>query len=314
MKPDSPIQSVPLVGSEYARRLQKLAIMTAGDLIYHIPHRYDDYSLVSDMSRLQPGETVTIRGQITAIKNQYTRGGRKIQMATVSDGERNIEVTWFNQPFIIRTLPEGTWVSLSGKINWFGRKRVLVSPEYEKLPPGGETDTIHTGRLVPVYPETYGVSSKWLRSRTARLLPQIIQEFTDFLPENIRKKNKLMELSEALQKIHFPENLEDAQKARKRLAFDEFFEIQLAALLRRKNWKNKKLAHKLHIDQTKVLELTNSLPFQLTQAQKRTMREILADLGKGHAMNRLLEGDVGSGKTVVAALACLVSFDNGFQS
>lgn len=311
MNLDSPIVEVPLIGPSYAKRLKNLGITTSRDLLYHFPHRYEDFSLVSDMALAQPGETVTIRGQIVIIKNIYTRTGKKIQSATVSDSRNSIEVTWFNQPFLVKTLPIGTWVSLSGKVGWFGRRRTMISPEYEKV---GSSSTIHTGRLVPIYPETYGISSKWLRSRIARVLPQVLPEIEEFLPDTILKKNNLISLRGALQQIHFPENLEEDKKARRRLAFDEFFQIQLRSLSRKQDWKEKKLAHRLAVNQEKVMGFINNLPFTLTLAQKRAIREILQDIGKDQPMNRLLEGDVGSGKTVVAALACFVAYMNGFQS
>lgn len=309
MNLDSPISSVPLVGKNYARKLKNLGITSVKDLIFHFPRRYQDFSLITDISRVQPGETVTIKGQVVEIKNIYTRGGKKIQTAVVSDGEGKVEVTWFNQPFLVKNLPVGTWVSLSGKISWYGRKKVLVSPEYEKMVNG-----IHTGRLVPVYPETSGVSSKWLRSRIARVLPEVLPEVEEFLPEQTLRRNKLLFLREALEKIHFPKTLREAEKARERLAFQEMFEVQLRSLTRKKDWKKKRLAHKLDIDQEKVLSFINNLPFTLTSSQKRSVREILKDLAKSWPMNRLLEGDVGSGKTVVAALAAYVSFINGFQT
>lgn len=318
MNLDAPVSSVPLIGPSFAKRLEKLNIKTIKDLIYHFPHRYQDYTLTSPISRLQPGETVTIQGQVISLKNIYTRGGKKIQTAVVSDGEDTIETTWFNQPFLVKTLPVGTVVSLSGKVDWFGRKKVLVSPEYEKMSIRheslGTSNNIHTGRLVPVYPETSGISSKWLRSRIAKVLPYALTTVGEFLPEQIKKQNGLADIKTALGKVHFPENMEEANTARKRLAFDELFEIQLTALLRKKQWRKKKLARKLEINQERVLEFIKSLPFELTQSQKQASREILKDLGKEEPMNRLLEGDVGSGKTVVAAIACLMTFTNGYQS
>lgn len=314
---DSPISKVPLVGPKYANKLKKLGINKARDLLYHFPHRYQDYSLVSDISRAQPGETVTIRGQIVKIKNVYTRVGKRIQNAQVSDGEGKVEVTWFNQPFLVKTLPPGTWVSLSGKVNWYGRKKILVSPEYEKLTrrlPSTDYGTVHTGRLVPIYPETSGVSSKWLRSRIAWVLPEVLPQLEEFLPEEILRENNFLEIKEAIKKIHFPKTLAEAEEARKRLSFDELFWVQLRALARKRDWKKKQLAHKLDVDQEKVLQFLNNLPFTLTPSQKRSAREILKDLAQDQPMNRLLEGDVGSGKTVVAALATYISYINGFQA
>lgn len=310
MNLSTPVSDLHMVGPVFAKRLAKLGIETLEDLIYHFPHRYDDFSLVSEISRVQPGETLTIKGQVLSIKNEYTRLGKKIQKALVSDGNGKIEITWFNQPFLVKTLKVGEWYSFSGKIDWFGRSIVMVSPEYELL----KQDTIHTGRLVPVYSETYGVSSKWLRSRIAPLLSQVLPTLEDFLPDDLKNKQNLISLNQAISWIHFPKDKIQAEKAKERLAFDELFLIQLAALERKKDWQKKSLSHKFFVDQEKILEFLGKLPFELTGAQKRVLREILSDLGKSEPMNRLLEGDVGSGKTVVAAIAIYICFLNGFQS
>lgn len=299
-----------MVGPIFAKRLAKLGIETLEDLIYHFPFRYDDFSFVSEISRVQPGETLTIRGQMLSIKNEYTRTGKKIQKAQVFDASGKIEIVWFNQPFLVKTIKVGEWYSFSGKADWFARNIVMVSPEYELL----KQDMIHTGRLVPVYSETYGVSSKWLRSRIAPLLDQVLPTLEDFLPEDLKNKQNLISLNQAISWIHFPENEIQSEKARNRLAFDELFLIQLASLKRKAEWKTKSLAHEFFVDQEKILEFLTRLPFELTNAQKRCLREILADLSLDKPMNRLLEGDVGSGKTVVAAIAMYVAYLNGFQS
>jgi len=203
-----PISKLFMVGPTYAKRLAKLKIKTIEDLIYHFPHRYQDFSLISDISRLQPGETVTIQAQAVSVKNEYTKSGKKIQKGVFSDGKNSLDVTWFNQPFLVKTIKVGERYNLSGKVDWFGRKLTLVSPEYELVKENGES--IHTGRLVPIYPETYGLSSKWLRSRIAPVLEQTLPRLDDFLPEKIRQRNNLIPLSLAIQKIHFPENKSQA--------------------------------------------------------------------------------------------------------
>lgn len=300
-----------MVGPTYAKRLEKLGIKTTEDLLYHFPFRYLDYSLVSPIARVQPGELVTIKGEIISIKNEYTKRGKRLQKAIVADKTGEIAAIWFNQPFLIKTLKMGSTVSLSGKIDWFGRKKVLVSPEYELLK---DKATVHTGRLVPVYHETYRLSSKWLRSRIAPLIEKVLPSLKDFLPPKVKKKYELLDLGLALQQIHFPKSQKEIAKAKERLAFEEFFLIHLATLERKKNWQKKKLAFKFKIDQEKILQFLNNLPFELTQAQKRVLREISADLIKSKPMNRLLEGDVGSGKTVVAATAIYLAYLNGTQS
>jgi len=307
----TPIEKLFLIGPVYTRRLKKLKIETVGDLLYHFPFRYIDYSLISPIARVQPGEIVTIQGKIATIKNEYTKRGKKIQKGKITDQTGEIEAVWFNQPFLVKTLRPGTTISLSGKADWFGRKIVLVSPEYE-LQKGKER--LHTGRLVSVYHETRGLSSKWLRARIASLLKKLVPEIEDFLPTEIRKKYNLIGIKEALEQIHFPENNQKLKMARKRFAFEELFLIHLAALKRKRAWQKNKPAFKFEIDQEKILAFTAQLPFQLTQAQKRVLRQIFADLNRNQPMNRLLEGDVGSGKTVVAAAAIYLAYLNQVQA
>ncbi len=311
-----------MIGPTYARRLAKLNIKTVEDLIYHFPHRYENFSLVSEIFRIQPGETLTIKGEILSIKNEYTKTGKKIQKALVSDGTGKVEIIWFNQPFLIKTFKIGEWYYFSGKVDWFGKDIALISPEYEKIksPINKKsniqliTENIHTGRLVPIYPETSGISSKWLRSRIAYLLDKILPSIEDFMPKEITQTYNLLDLSHSLRYIHFPYSKDQVEKSRQRLAFDELFLIHLTALKKKKDWQKKSLSHKFYIDEKKKTDFISSLPFELTNAQKRCIQEILNDLSLEKPMNRLLEGDVGSGKTVVAAAAIYTAYYNGFQS
>ncbi|MBU2577592.1 ATP-dependent DNA helicase RecG [Patescibacteria group bacterium] len=307
-----PVEKLPLVGPTFAKRLGKLKIETIEDLIYHFPFRYDDFSLISPITGTQPGETVTIRGIIEKITNQYTKNGKKIQRATVADSIGKIEVIWFNQPFLARTIKTDCLYNLSGKIEWFGRQKVLVSPDYEQV--RDNSAAIHTARLVPVYPETYGISSKWLRSRIKAGLDGFQNQIEEFIPDEIIHKESLLSEKEALLKIHFPENQEEAVKARYRLSFDELFLIQLSALLRKKEWKGKTIGKPLLINEEKINQFISKLPFDLTGAQKKVIKEILSDLKRPQPMNRLLQGDVGSGKTVVAAVAALAAYLNNLSS
>lgn len=309
---ETPVSRLFMVGPVYVKRLKRLGIETVEGLFYHFPHRYQDYSIISKINRVQPGETITIQGKIKRIANEYTKKGKRLQKAVVEDETGLIGAIWFNQPFLVRTLKAGTLVSLSGKTQWFGRKVVFVSPEYEVISP--LRSLIHTGRLVPVYPETYGVSSKWLRSRVAPLLLKYGHLLKDWLPEKIKQEYHLQGLKEAINGIHFPENKSAAKRAKERLAFEEMFLIHLASLSRKRDWQQKSAAHQLFIDQEKILEFMSGLPFKLTNAQKRCVKEILTDLSSNQPMNRLLEGDVGSGKTVVATIAMHAVFLNGFQS
>ena len=312
MKLETPIKSLFMVGKYYAQRLSKLEINTIEDLLYHFPFRYTDYSLVSPINKLQQGEIVTIEGKVLSIKNQYLRGGRKIQRAQIDDGSGKIQITWFNQPFLIRTIREGEGYRFSGKVDRFAGRLTMTSPEYERSLE--QKDNIHTGRLIPIYHETAKLSSKWLRSRISWIMEKFPDQLQEFLPKKILEENNLLEFKKALKKIHFPENIKDFKEARKRFAFEELFLLHLQTLKRKESWKKEKLAFKFFIDDKKTKEFIKSLPFKLTDAQKRTIKEILGDFKKDIPMNRLLEGDVGSGKTVVAALAIYIAFSNKTQS
>src|SRR3989344_18507 len=311
MKLTSAIISLPSVGPAYTRRLEKLEIFTIEDLLLHVPFRYLDFRNTKKISSLIPDELATVGGEIISIKNIYTKWGRKLQLAKVQDRTGTIDVVWFNQPFLVKNLPEGTMVLLAGKIGWFSRKKTLISPEYEiaKTAPG-----VHTGRLIPIYHETAGVSSKWLRTKIALAYPLIKQGFEEFLPQKLLNSFGFLSLAQSIEAVHFPKSLEDAQKGKLRLSFNELLFLQLSSLYRKEEWLKNEAAYKLIVDQKEVEAFASSLPFTLTSSQTKATEEILQDLTNDFPMNRILEGDVGSGKTVVAALASFVSFSNGYQS
>lgn len=316
MNLQTPISEVSRAFKMFAGKLEKLHIYTLSDLLLHIPSRYEDYSLVSKIGQVQPGETVTVRGQIVSIKNDYMRGRfRTMQKATVADDTGDIELVWFNQPYLTRAVHEGDTVSISGKVDTFGRKTVMTSPDFEILN-GENVQTVHTGRLVPVYPETKGISSKWLRRQIHKYLDELSNEIEEFLPDSVLKKNALMFFPEALRQVHFPDTEEVARKARERLAFDELFLLHLNTLHRKSQWEKDLKGHAFTISKYKkeIDAFWEALPFQLTGAQRRAVTEIFKDLAMTKPMNRLLQGDVGSGKTVVATIAMYIAHLNGFQS
>lgn len=314
MKLQDPIDSGGRALKMYATRLEKLNIYTFEDLLYHIPFRYDDFSLVSKIGQVQPGEVVTIQGEVIEIKNNYLNKFKTIQKAKITDETGQIDITWFNQPFLTKYIKPGDNISLSGKISEFARRPQMQSPEYEVLTAGKYT--LHTGRLVPVYPETRGVTSKWLRRQIYNILQEVKSEVVDFLPKEIINKHQFPQLYEALQEVHFPESLTDAEKARRRLAFNELFLLQLKGFVKRKEWAKKTVRKPFAITQyqEKIDKLRSSLPFVLTGAQKKAVTDIFHDLTSKKPMNRLLQGDVGSGKTVVGAIASYVAFLNGAQT
>jgi len=296
----------------YARRLEKLGITKLGDFLYHVPFRYDDYSLISKISDLQPGETVTIQGKILEIKNQYA-GRFIIQKAKVEDESGIIDVTWFNQPYIIKTINVGDKISLSGKIKESKGKITFVSPDFEVI---NDSYPIHTARLVPVYPETRGVSSKWLRRQVFKILDDYKKNLSEFLPRDVVSENNLLNYESSIEQIHFPDSLEEAEKAKERLSFDEFFLLHLSSTLRKKEWESKLVQKPFSVSKFKkeIDMFLKNLPFELTNAQKKAVDEIFTDFTRSTPMNRLLQGEVGSGKTVVAAIAMFVAYLNGYKS
>jgi len=309
----SKITELPKVGPILSRKFEKLNIKTIEDLFYHVPSRYMDYSLVTTINKLHPDETATIHAKIISIKNIYSKRGLKMQIGSVEDATGKIAVVWFNQPFLVKTLYPGRQVSLSGRIGFFGRKLCMTSPDYELL---GEIEkpTVHTGRLVPIYPETSGLSSKWIRTLVLSAFSSLSLDSSDFLPEKVLKRLELVNLKDAIRKVHFPKNLKEAGEGIERLAFNELLNLELISLHRKINWKKNLVANKLIINKSEVNKFLGSLPFKLTNSQDTATAEILADLAKDYPMNRLLEGDVGSGKTVVAAAASFAVFLNGFQT
>ena len=307
---DSPISDLYMVGSSFAKRLTNLEIFTINDLVHHYPVRYEDFRLICNIDSLQLEEIVTIKATVLFFKNIFSRLGKKIQEVIVSDQSGTMKIIFFNQTFLESTLRPGTLANFSGKVASFNNKTALISPEFEIC----KNEPIHTARLVPVYPETYGISSKWLRSRIYPLIFKTSLSIPDFLPQKIIGEQNLINLAAALQKIHFPQNNEDISEARQRLAFDELFLLQINALIQKNNWLKQKVTKSLKIDNQKINSFIKKLPFELTEDQNKVLEEILADIKKTTPMNRLLQGDVGCGKTIVSAICSYVAFLNKAQS
>ncbi|MBI4037880.1 ATP-dependent DNA helicase RecG [Candidatus Curtissbacteria bacterium] len=310
MDPQTPVERLPGIGDFYSRKLKKLEILTLEDLIYHFPFRYDDFSNLKPISSLVDGQTVTLQGHIWSISNLRSRTGKFLTLATLADQTGTIDIVWFNQSYLTKTIKPGTFLSVSGKVQQEGRKPKLLAPKFEILGELMQTQTIHTGGLIPVYPETEGVTSKWLRAKIASFLSPYLESLLDPIPKDVTKRQKLLDLSSSLSTVHFPKESEKIVEARKRLAFDELFTLQLASQIRKRKWKEEKEASPFKIDHAKLKEFISSLPFKLTGAQNRAILEILKDLEKETPANRLLEGDVGSGKTVVAAAAAYFAYLN----
>jgi len=308
----SPVQYVPRVGPAYAKKLENLGILTVRDLLYHTPFRYNDFSNITTINRLHPGMTASINGNVQQIKNIFTKTGKKIQEAVVGDATGSIAVIWFNQLFLPKIIHAGDAIAVSGTVGFFGNKLAIESPEYELIE--DNKPHLHTGRVVPIYPETAGVTSKWLRTRIYSLLTDYPSLIHEYLPTSILENYHLPTLESAIQTVHFPKTVAEGEAAEKRLALDELILMECMSFEQKRLWEETKHASAFSINQTIKDSFTNELPFTLTGDQIHAIHDVFVDLTKTIPMNRLLEGDVGSGKTVVAAAAMYAAAKNGYQS
>lgn len=312
-----PIEKLKGVSAKIIKPLKHLGIETVYDLLAHLPFRYDDFSHRAAISALRPETVATVRVRINSVANQRSwKKNIMITTALVSDATGNISAVWFNQPFLTRTLRIGRVVYLSGKVVYENGRLFFQNPAYESESYETKShkiyEPIHTARLVPVYRETRGITSRWLRYLTHNALP-LAERIEDPIPQEIIRRQKLHPLAAAIISAHFPKTLEDARAGKKRLAFDELFFIQLTLLKNRAAIKTLP-APQIKADIEAVKKLLAALPFTLTNAQRKAAWEILKDMEKGAPMNRLLEGDVGSGKTVVAAIGALNASLAGWQT
>lgn len=332
---ETELRYVKGIGPAFAARLEKLGLKTVKDLLWHFPSRYEDFSRITDIADLIPGEAATIQGVIHDIK--ILRSFRKkmfIVQVTVTDNTGSIRATWFNQKFLVDMLKKGMVINLAGKVLSPSKGKVsdgknglsFAHPSYEIVGFSEdegqfmedaaeyrqEIDSFkHTGRLVPIYPETRGVTSKGLRFLIKPLLEEM-ERIPESLPADMLAQAGVAEINEALHRIHFPDTMEDVALARRRFAFEDIFYLQLVNMLERSRLA-KENAHACQVDREWFKGLIGRLPFTLTDAQQQTIDEIILDLTKPHPMNRLLQGDVGSGKTIVAIVAAIMVAENGFQ-
>lgn len=316
------VTSIPYVGSQYAPLLAKLEIKTLGDLLEHYPTRYENYSLRSTIGRVQPGEIVTIVGRISSFQHKFTRKrGFTIQEATLRDESGTLLLRWFNQPFLQHALKVNDRCAIAGAVEQERSQLLMQNPEYEIIK--NDTDElIHTGRLVPIYSETKGISSKWIRSKVALLLGihnwynraySVVDQIDDWLPQEILNREDFIDRKKAIQHIHFPPSDAQCAQARNRLAFDELLQLQLESQWRKKEWQTRGKAQIVKRKTEEMEKFLEKLPFELTNDQKKAIEDILKDMEKSVPMNRLLQGDVGAGKTVVAAAAAVVAINAGYQ-
>lgn len=303
------IEEISGIRLGHIKALHRLGIFVLKDFLFHLPFRYEDYSKVVPISQVKVGEQATVIGKIISVNARRSWTKRKMQLteATIADDSGSLQAVWFNQRYLAGALKEGKEIRLSGKVSLGKKGLSLSSPAWEF----SSRDATHTGRLVPIYPETEGITSKWIRWQIGNIFQDDF-EINDPLPKEIVGKLHLRDLKKSLRFAHFPQSENHFKIARKRFAFSEMFLLQIKSLQIRSQWK-KESAVALETDKKTTGDFISHLPFELTGAQKKATKQILADLEKSHPMNRLLNGDVGSGKTVVAAIASLQVASCGHQ-
>lgn len=298
----TPIENISGIGSAYQKRLKNLKIKTLGDLLYNFPRDYKDFSKISKIKDIRINEINSISGKIISIEEEKSPHKRmSLTKCLIEDDSASLEVIWFNQPYMTKSLKAGDEVMLSGKVNINRYSVQMVSPTFEKI---SLKETIHTGRIVPIYSETKGITSKWIRYVLRPVLDKIKSKIPETLPEEIIKKYNLLTLPEAIEKIHFPDKTEDVVEAQRRFVFEQLFLISLLNMKKRDELK-KEEAPAIPVNLPVVKRFINSLPFTLTPAQKKCSWQAMKDMERNFPMNRLLQGDVGSGKTVVSAIAAI---------
>ncbi|MDY6918034.1 MAG: ATP-dependent DNA helicase RecG [Chloroflexota bacterium] len=305
---DMSITSLHGISANLAARFRRLGVESVRDLLYYFPRRHLDYSKRKAVAELRVGEEQTIVATVWEAR-QTGLGRRRSTEAILGDETGNVRAVWFNQPYLAKKLHTNLRLVLSGRVSLFKGMKVFQSPEYEPV----TDDLVHTGRLVPRYPLTSGLSPRVVRRLVKETVDYWAPRLPDFVPDEIRERAGLLGVSEAIVQAHYPENETLKDRARRRLAFDELFLMQLGLLSRRRDWRESGEANPIKPADDVVDRFIARLPFTLTGAQERALKEILADLEKTRPMTRLLQGEVGSGKTVVATAALLAAVACGRQ-
>jgi len=292
-----------------ATKFGKLGVKTVRDLLYFFPHRHLDYSQRKFISQLTEGEEETIIANVWQAQ-EARLGGRRSTEAIVGDETGNVRIVWFNNPYLAKKLTTNTRIVVSGRVSLFNGRHVFESPEWELVE---DRELIHTGRLVPLYPLTQGLRPRQVRKLMKEVIDQWAWQVADFLPPELKERCSLLELPQAISQAHYPEDETIKARARVRLAFDELFLLQLGVLGKKRDWQENQPGSPFVIKASVLEVFLKSLPFELTAAQQKVLKELMADLQKPQPMSRLLQGEVGSGKTVVATAALLMAAANGYQ-
>ena len=308
------IQYVKGVGPARKKLFSHLSIETVEDFFYFFPRRYEDRRRLTPITQLKIGEPQTVSGKIlttTGHQAWYTK--KHVFEIVMDDGTGRLSCLWFNQPYLERYFRIGKKIVCFGKADMYKNRLQMISPEYEVIGENEEDEFLSLGRIVPIYPLTRGMTQRSLRKTMKASLDRYLDYLRDELPVSLRNKHKLYNIKRSLLNLHFPGSFEDQEQALRRVSFEEFYFFQLSVILRRLSITHKP-GIKHNISDALALQFVNSFPFELTAAQKQAIREIREDMEDTKPMLRLLQGDVGSGKTLVALFGCAASFVNGYQS
>ena len=302
-----PISRLKGVGPRVEQKLERLGITTIQDLIFYFPRRYDDYSNVVTTAQLRPGYKATIQAQIKQVKGRYVRRGMHLTEAVASDEEGSIKIVWFNQPYRSSSLKSGQIYLISGEFSLSRGRLNMLNPSIEL-----ESEfPLHTARIIPIYKETIGLKSSTIR----KLIDQVrhtIASLPEPLPKTMISSNKLMAFSKTIEVLHYPADIASLEDARRRLGFEELFGVMIASELNKQQFKSES-GVKIEFNEKLAKKFVAQLPFQLTNAQRKVVWQIYKDMESTQPMNRLVEGDVGSGKTLVAVMAATMALEANFQ-
>jgi len=307
---NTPLKSIKGVPLGTAKKLENIGLKTAGDLLWHFPIRYEDWANPVFPSRFSIGQNVVLKARVgKSFTKRIWQKKLSITEAELIHENGKIKAVWFNQPYVKYGFATGDEIVASGKIVERQKNVVLFNPVYEIV---GKEGSIKIGCIVPVYTRPRGVSSAMIQ-RIAGKIINLANSLPEFLPESVLVAEKLPKINACIRKAHFPENIKDGTDAKRRFSFETIFLIQLLNRISREKLMEMK-APNIPLNTDEVKNILSSLPFELTFSQKKSLLEILRDMSSGRPMNRLLQGDVGSGKTVVAAIAAIMTAKNGFQS
>ncbi len=305
----APVSKIRGIGEKQAKNLEKLNVFSIKDLLYLFPRRYDDYSKLKSIQQLRYGEEVTILAKVVDMKSQRTGRGKLISEVIVSDATGMLRLVWFNNAYLERNLKVGMFITISGKVETSSGRLAMFHPDYESV----DQQQLNTNRIVPVYPLSRQITQRWLRKTQFNVVKFWAARVPEFLPAAVRESAQLVPLQEALTQIHFPDTQELLNSAQRRFAFDEIFLLQLGVIRQKRQWQGL-TGTAYSVSDAWLADRLRGLPYALTNAQVKAVAEIRKDLGSPHPMNRLLQGDVGSGKTIVALLGMSIVMEGGAQA